>query len=173
MIGWQWNELLLMEWHYNDGMTMEWVFVLEWPMNDKIRIEWGQNEKEKNQGHLPCFKNSSHSTLIPVILNHSRMRKSSFQHRFNHSEVIRCQNGHGMTIKSFQNDFKWQGWTGMEVIKISSIKNSRHSTPIPVIQPPFHHSSIIHLMGHSYHSKLKVSPPITLCRGWWVDWLWA
>ena len=144
---------------------------LEWPLNDEMWIEWGRNEREKNLGHLPCFKNSSHSTLIPVILNHSRMRKSSFQHRFNHSEVIQCQNGHGMTIKSFQNDFKWQGWAGMEVIKISSIKNSRHYTPIPVIQPPFHHSSIIHLMGHSYHSKLKVSPPITLCRGWWVDWL--
>ena len=137
---------------------------LEWPLNDEMWIEWGRNEREKNVGHLPCFKNSGHSTLIPVILNHSRMRKSSFQHHFNHSEVIQYQNDHRMRKESFQNDYKWQGWRGMEGFKIFSIKDIRHSILIPVIPPPFHHSSVIPLI-----LSLKSIPPRFECFGWWND----
>ena len=150
---------------WNDIRMSFCIGMTKWPMNDTIWIEWGQNEKEKNLGHLPCFKNSSHSTLIQVIWSHSRMRKSSFQHHFNHSEVIQYQNDHRMRKKSFQNDYKWQGWRGMEGFKIFSIKNIRHSILIPVIPPPFHHSWVIPLIL----SMKSIHPPPSAEGGGWIE----
>ena len=53
----------------------------------------------------------------------------------------------------------------------------------PIVMPSFQcHPTILVAFQHSKHSKQggltlaslrfqKVSPPIILCRGWWVDWL--
>ena len=105
--------------------------VSEWPWNDdKVISKWlkmtgmvrdGGDQNILHQKFSSFHPHSSHSTIIPSFINHSKL---------------------------WLEAFPWNDW-------------GHH----PRLSPSF--------LSHSYHSKLKVSPPIILCRGWWVDWLWA
>ena len=77
----------------------------------EMRTKW----KRKKSRAYALIQKFHHSTLIPVIYHHCRVRKWSFQHHLIHFEVSWYQNDHRMTNKSFHTDSKWQGWPRDEV----------------------------------------------------------
>ena len=143
------------EWAQNNGMTWEcyWndegtecgmienhytlLSVIEWVSNIRIWLKWGQNDEEKNLGHLPWFKNfiiwpslqsltiirvweNGHSSIISFILgSFSAWMTMEWQKR--HFEMT-------------QSD---RDGPGMWVIKIFTIENFPHPTISQVTPPPF------------------------------------
>ena len=109
--------------------------VIEWESNNEIWFKWGQNEKEKNLGHLPCFKNFltplslKSLTIIPGWEKYHSSIISFILRTFTIWMTIEWQSRH---FTMTQNDRDEQG---MGVIKSSPSKNSI----IPTSFRSFHH----------------------------------
>ena len=111
--------------HYKSFLLMRQHMFQDFWVNsvstDKIRLEWGQNDGEKNLGHLPCFKNFfippsfKSLTIIPGWENYHSSNISFILRSFGIWMTIEWQNNH-FTLT--QNDRDGQG---MRVIKIFSI----------------------------------------------------
>ena len=134
--------------HYKSFLLMRqhmfqdfWVHSLS---NDKIWLEWGQNDGEKNLGHLPCFKNVfippsfKSLTIIPGWENYHSNNISFILRSFGIWMTIEWQNSH---FTMTQNDRDGQG---MRVIKIFSIKNLNPSQSFPC------HSIILSSFWHHF-----------------------
>ena len=113
------------------------ISVIEWVSNDEIWLEWGWNEKEKNLGHLPCFKNfiipPSFQSLT-IILRWENGHSSIISFTLRSFSVRMTIEWHKRHFKMTQND---RDGLGMRKIKIISVKNVPHSTFIQVIPTPF------------------------------------
>ena len=111
--------------------------VIEWVSNDEIWLKWGWNDKEKNLGHLPCFKNfiispSFESLFIILGWENGHSIIISFTLRsFSLRMTIEWQKRH---FKMTQND---RDGLGMRKIKIISMENVPHSNIIQVIPTSF------------------------------------
>ena len=107
------------------------ISVIEWESNNEIWFKWGQNEKEKNLGHLPCFKNFltplsfKSLTIIPGWENYHSSIISFILRSFGIWMTIKWQNNH-FTLT--QNDRDGQG---MRMIKIFAIKIFSPSNSFP------------------------------------------
>ena len=147
--GWGWSYLLhqkiLSFQHHSDHSTINirclpiWqlISVIEWVSNDEIWLKWGWNDKEKNLGHLPCFKNfiisPSFESLIIILgweNGHSSIILFTLR-SFSVRMTIEWQKRH---FKMTQND---RDGLGMRKIKIISMKNVPHSNIIQVIPTSF------------------------------------
>ena len=121
------------------------ISVIEWESNNEIWFKWGQNEKEKNLGHLPCFKNFliplsfKSLTIIPRWENYHSGIISFILRSFSIWMTIEWQNRH---FTMTQNDRDEQR---MRVIKSSPSKISL----IPISFRSFYHHSPITSLGHS------------------------
>ena len=119
-------------------------FLVLWVSNYKIWIEWGQNEGEKNQGHLPCYKNFlippsfKSLSIIPGWENQYSSIISFILRSFSIWMTIEWLDSHFTMTQSDRDD------QGMRVIKIFSIKSFSPLNSFP------YHSIILCSFWHHF-----------------------
>ena len=129
-----------------------WISLIQqWVLNERILLKWGQNDKEKNLGHLPWFKNfiirpSFQSFTIIAEWENGHLSIISFILRsFGIRMTIEWQNSHFTMTQSDRDD------PGMRLVKIFSMENVPHSTIIHVTP------SIIGRQGELLHALIPIS----------------
>ena len=133
--------------------------------------EWWQNEGDFRIKGLALVRKSPSSHPHSVIPTHSWMTKLIGMEW----KWMGCLKNdippffifipwHSRMTSKWRNEEEW-GWFWKWAKKLNS--------EMPLILSSFGHLVIIQECAHYYHSKRQVNPPITLCRGWCLDWLHA
>ena len=155
---------MMVEWRNEDRMAVIEIELTEWNCQNRGFLLVESSKSRPLIGREDPQKKSKGLTLIrkcPSFLRHSLIQ-TSFNSQSCHS---------GMRISGLE----W--WDDAELTWMSL--GWAHSIVMPSFQC---HPIILVAFHHSKHSKQggltlaslrfqKVSPPIILCRGWWVDWL--